>query len=495
MRRYPFLLLLSLLIFSQPIQAQDFSPDVVFMEPVEETQQGEEGLPLYSKQTDPDRLQTYRAWLDNEAADRAFTLYRSALKAYRSKNGNTVQPDTYFIALVPGGNYADTGFRLMEDGTETDYADVAYIKLGPDEWRFGMTLLHETGHVVLTILNSGKRLPGKAMAAIPHSTPVITDRRTAFSEGYAIHLETMLAHLGEEQPVKNKYKHRQFLFGFWPGVLSEYYRASSDLTTFAQSRGRYYDVRENAFVFESAWKGPDYLRVQLEKSRDYASLRNPNQLLQSEGFYASFFFGLLMRGTTVPDWEAVEQRQDEILSVLAHVLSAEESPETPYLLDFISAYREIHPESYEEVLQVFLDLTHGVFVDPQAGELWREHYLAALSLDLEKLNLQGVNQKRQEWQRAVEAEPDLIYSRIGPQISCSIPGTEVHMPALGTTETVYFDVNTVQEGILKLIPGIGEDDIANWIRLREEKPYASIQDFRERTGIEDTPYSKLQCEE
>jgi hypothetical protein len=159
-----------------------------------------------------------------------------------------------------------------------------------------MTLLHETGHAMLMVLNNGREIPKRAMAAIPHTTSTLSDRGTAFDEGFAIHLETLLAHVGDEKFFDDKYRHHQFLFGFWPGLLAEYYRQSTDLTTFSQSFARYYEIRENSFSFASAFQGADYIRVQLEKSRDFTTLRTANQLLQSEGFYASVFFGLLMPG-------------------------------------------------------------------------------------------------------------------------------------------------------------------------------------------------------
>jgi hypothetical protein len=97
-------------------------------------------------------------------------------------------------------------------------------------------------------------------------------------------------------------------------MRAEYYRPSVDLLTFAQTYARYGDVRDNAFAFGPAFTEPDYLRVQMETARDFASLRDANQLLQSEGFHATFFFSLLVRGDEAPSEATVQARQNAAMT-------------------------------------------------------------------------------------------------------------------------------------------------------------------------------------
>jgi hypothetical protein len=99
------------------------------------------------------------------------------------------------------------------------------------------------------------------------------------------------------------------------------------------------------------------------------------------------------------------------------------------------------------------DLSHGVFVDPGAGALWREHYMASLRLDLEHLNRDAINAARKRWREQVMADPQVLYSRIGPEIVCTVPAVSVRLVAFGEDAPLRFDVNTVQEGILRLVPG------------------------------------------
>src|SRR6266508_4308910 len=62
----------------------------------------------------------------------------------------------------------------------------SYIKLAPEDWVFSTTLLHETGHMLLSMLNGGRQVPKREIASISHTTAALTDRGTAFDEGFAI---------------------------------------------------------------------------------------------------------------------------------------------------------------------------------------------------------------------------------------------------------------------------------------------------------------------
>ena len=147
------------------------------------------------------------------------------------------QPAEYFIALVPDGNNGAVGFRLRVGQTIEDHPHTAYIQLGPEDWRFTTTLLHETGHVALAMLAGGREVPKRAIAAIPHTVAALTDRGTAFDEGFATHLETLVAHVSTAPEVRQRYRHDQFLFGPEAQMRGEYYQHSSDLLTFAQTSG------------------------------------------------------------------------------------------------------------------------------------------------------------------------------------------------------------------------------------------------------------------
>jgi len=150
------------------------TPPVVFLEP-----DGQD----FRRVTDAAAVSKYTRWLDNEPARWALDLYARTHKISGGRH-----PKELYIALVPGGNHADCGFKLKSETSVEDHSKTAYVKLGPDEWRFSTTLLHETGHVLLMMLIGDREVPARQIASIPHSTASLSDRTTAFSEGFAIHL-------------------------------------------------------------------------------------------------------------------------------------------------------------------------------------------------------------------------------------------------------------------------------------------------------------------
>lgn len=459
-------------------------PNVVFLEPAGKlntaTAEIHENMPLYRRVADAAK---FTAWLRNESAARALHLYAQAA---RIVSPGAEIPD-YYVALVKGGNHGAVGFRLETRDGVKEYPKTAYILLDADPELFETTMYHETGHVVMDMLAGGRRLDGLEVASIPHSTAALSDRTTAFSEGWAIHLETLAAHLARDAGLRWRYHHESVGFGDVPYRQSEYYRGASDLTTFSQSLARYYEVRENSFAFESAFREPDYLRVQLEKARDFATLRDANQLLQSEGFYASFFFLFVMRGGELPTEETLSHREEQLLRAMAAMFAEVKTDmSTPWLLELVTHYARLFPDERADVVDALNDLSHGVFVDPSAAAVWGDHYLASVRLDLAHLNRDAINATRKRWREQVLADPRVVFSRIGPEIVCTVPDITVKLAAFEDEAPLRFDVNTVQAAIVRLVPGITDQEVARWIGERAKTPFSSAADFRRRAALHAT---------
>jgi hypothetical protein len=449
------------------------------------------GLPTYRAVTNEARLRELHQWLDNESARRALDLYALACGAADSAADGT-SPPPYYIALVPGGNHADRGFALQTDTSTKDHSQRPYIKLDADPDTFQTTLLHETGHIVLAVLNRGEGVPRRELAAIPHTTSALTDRGTAFDEGFAIYLETLAAHL-TQAPELRRYYHRERIDCASPKQkVGEYFRHAVDLLTFSQTLARYHEVRENNFAFAPAHRGPDYLRVQLEKVRDFATLRDANQLLQCEGFYASFFFACTFRGDGLPPLDVLEERQRRLLATLAEMLRSYPADEdAPHLLHFVATYMRLFSDDAGEIVEVLNDLSHGVFVDADAVALWREYYLAALRLDMPQLPKDRINAARLRWREGVLSDPQVLHTRLGPQLSCRVPDCAVRLVALGKERPLQFDLNTAEEGVLRLIPGISDAEVTRWIAARAQRPFQSAADFRQRVELSAAAAGKL----
>ena len=403
---YRLALAVALLPLSSEAWAQDLA-HVIFLEPAGkvDTRGAEiaEKMPLYRQAADPAR---YAEWLRNESAERALRLYRAGYEIAHPGGGT---PD-YYVALVPGGNHVDVGFRLQDGEKIVEHPRQAYILLDAEPSRFEVTLLHETGHAVMAMLAGGRLLEGQAMAAIPHSTAAISDRTTAFTEGNAIHLETLAAHLNRAQNSRQRYHRELVLFGDGPYRATEYFRHVADLTSYSQNVARYLEVRDNNFAFDGAFQGADYLRVQLKKARDFATLRDANQLLQSEGFYASFFFLFVVRGTATPGEAAVAEREQQILRSMYGMFAASATDRSsPWLLKFAVEHMKQFPDQKAAMVDALDDLSHGVFVDPAAAGMWREHYLAALRLDRENMKVQAITAVRKKWREQAMENPQIFW--------------------------------------------------------------------------------------
>jgi hypothetical protein len=464
------------LVFALSAQAQT----VVYLEPVGQidTNRAEVGdKPRTFRVVDGT---PYKTWLNNGRAKRAFELYATAQRILAAEGNPQKQPAEYYIALVPGGNHAAVGFRVEGTGGVEDHARHAYILLDPKPESFAGTLLHETGHVVMAMMAGGVQLPRADVTAIPHSTATLCDRASAFSEGYAVHLETLAAHMAEEAAMRGAFFHESVRFGGGNYREDEYFRHASDLTSYSQNLARYTDVRDNHFAFESAYGGADYLRVQLEKARNFAELRSANQLLQSEGFQASFFYLFLMRGEVKPSEEEISRRQEKMLRAMRAVFAGSKMEEdTPWLPLLVAQYMKLYPEERDAVIDALNDLSHGVFVDSKAGELWRRHYLAALRLDLKDLQVSEIRGFRKQWHEAVAADPAVLLRLLGPQLSCEVKSVQVKLEAFGEASPLVFDVNTIQAALLPLVPGLTGDQRARWLASR---PFSSLEQFGKVVG-------------
>jgi len=346
--------------------------------------------------------------------------------------------------------------------------------------------------MIMALLAGGRQLDGPELTSIPHSTAALSDRATAFSEGWAIHLETVAAHLAHSPELRRQYWREAVQLGDVPWKKAEYFHHSMDLTSYSQNLARYSDVRDNNFAFESAFQGPDYLRVQLEKSRDFSTLRDANQLLQSEGFYASFFFLFMMWVGEVPAETNLTARYDRTLRAMNSMFASEKADgDTAWLPSLVVEYMKMFPDEKAAIADLLNEISHGVFVDAGARRLWRDHYLAAVRLDIGHLNLEAINAARKRWREQVLAEPRILFSRLGPQLACTVPASEIKIEVFGEAAPLRFDLNTVPAAILRLVPGIKENEIEGWIAERDRQPFKSVEDFRSRVRLETASRSSL----
>ncbi|HNW42079.1 MAG TPA: hypothetical protein PKN08_09290, partial [Opitutaceae bacterium] len=190
-------------------------------------------LPAFRTVTDSARLERLRGWSTNEAALFAAEIYRLAWSAGRAP-GATVAPERLVVAVEADCASTGTGFRLRDGKVWQEWPRAPYLRLGEDAGRFSTVLLHETGHACQILLAGGRTLPGQAISPIPHAVSALTDRTTAFSEGFAIALETVAAQHAVTPALRSLLHPDELLFGPASRMQGEYFRPSVQLATYAQ---------------------------------------------------------------------------------------------------------------------------------------------------------------------------------------------------------------------------------------------------------------------
>lgn len=420
--------------------------------------------------TDEARLARLRGQLDNEAARLALALY--ALAWELSPPPAPAAP-TLYIGVEAGGNHAEVGLRLADGVT---YDDLPYLRLADDAETFRGTLLHETGHAVHGLLARGAAgLDAIGIAPIPHSTAAITDRRTAFAEGFGIHLEAVLGHCGREPATRAFYDHAPLPHGPTGDRASEYYFGARDVMTYAQTFARYQAVRDGAYAFEPAARG-DYLRVQLDPARELRTLRDPGSLMASEGFVASVLFHVVAAAGCPDALVELAPRYRDLLVAL-RAAEARTPPAAAPLLALVA-------EAGEPAIRAFLDLSRGVTVDAEAAGLWARLYDAAIAVELEARDalLAELEPRRARWLAEAVADPTTLGRRVGPVVPVEVPAVAVGIALFGPPQPLTFDANAAGAAMLGLVPGWSADDVARVLAAREAAPFADLADLRARLG-------------
>ena len=204
--------------------------------------------------------------------------------------------------------------------------------------------------------------------------------------------------------------------------------------------------------------------------------------VQSEGFVASVFYLWLMRGSGTPGEDVIQARTERTLRAMdAMFASTKMTDDTPWLLAWVASYMKLFPDEKAALADAITDLSHGVFVDAQARSMWRDHYLAALRLDRNGMNVPGLVAARKKWREQVIANPEALMSRLAPQLRCEVKSVSVKLEALGEAGPLVFDINTAPEGMLRLIPSLKEKQVLAWL---QGQPFASRESLATALGTQ-----------
>ena len=435
---------------------------------------------------DPARLKRLAQMADNEAA-----LFARSLHALAWRRAHPQHPDepVLHIGLIPGGNFARVGFSLrMADGTKQDHSQTPYLMLGDKPSRFRTTFLHETAHVIEAELlpaagDDDENAGAECVTSIPHTTAAITDRDTAFSEGLAIHLETVNAHCAQSPQTRRHYHRRSLRHGPGHPNTAELYAPVWDMATYAQTFARYASVRDGLYAFEPAIVDGGYLRTQVDPARDRRRLRQAGALMANEGFVASVLFQII----TAEGCEGLahlHERYDILWAALARARAQQTDLDDLPLIELLGALRQLSPSDGERAVMIFLDLSRGVTIDRDAAADWARIFDAALNVDHPTLKTltHAFNQRHQQWNRAALEDIHALTRQIGPVIPIEIPAASVRLKGFGMENPLCMDLNAAGPALLRQVPDLTAVQIAGIVdAVRRDGPFRSKRDFHART--------------
>lgn len=457
---------------------------VVFVEPIGEFNPWGDVLPKVKPIEDQLRLAKLNSWLRNEGPSLGLNLLKAERLITNSNAG------VFYLVITPGGNYAGIGFTLVEKETETPYPNAAFIILDESEETFRSIFHHETGHVIFVELNGFTRMPRNSFSGVVHSNAVITDRTTAFDEGFAISLETLLVHYSKDENLLRFALHRPADIAI--DRIGEYGFLLSDTINPAQTFDRYHGVRDNDFSFETMPNRNGYFASLFERARDYSRTRSPDELLSTEGFYASFFFRLVEMNLKNYTSNDLMSAYSQVFKEIKQTLSENQEPTTPWLIEFVRKYAAAYPSVREQVFTLLFDLSHGAFFTKDYKTRWTDVYLTALNKDFEKYSslLKEIKKIKRDSVTDVMNTERKLYDGIGVVLGVEVANTTVDSMR-GKPVALQFDLNTVPLVILERVPGISPQEIDSFRNARDAAPWQSFEDFEIRSGLQKNTIDQL----
>jgi DNA uptake protein ComE-like DNA-binding protein len=89
------------------------------------------------------------------------------------------------------------------------------------------------------------------------------------------------------------------------------------------------------------------------------------------------------------------------------------------------------------------------------------------------------------------SNPKILYSNLGSQIRCEVPSVSVKLEAFGEAAPLSFDLNTVEEGVLRMIPGVTDLQVTILLNQRRERSFSDVNDFKKRSGLSEKTLAVL----
>ncbi len=420
-----------------------------------ETDTEKDGLPVFTEHADSD---FYREALSRGLPARMVRLYSQVQYLLASETTQTREP-AYLLVSNNQGGFPRFGFYLADQKKP----DVGYVDLMGGSQPVGdfgaldQLFPHELAHVIVT------QLAGPPPATPPtqiHAIGVVTNRVTAFQEGFAEHFQVIaiddetadpqtraLAADVQTQEQADKWVHayRRDLAATWHPTRQITFPLKFGRT---EQIMRYFQVRMNGFVHEpqipaSLLERDDvyraYLLENLAPGEPGSALRPTARLVAMEGVISSFFW----QWTNTP---ALRQQYEgeEFYRSFGIERTAVDQLDNVYLKLF-HVFHRAQPQDVTELI------THYKRIFPDDAPA-----VAALALKVFGSGLADL--------------PDPIWLE-NPDFKV---GTTIYDQFRSLPRNHYFDLNAASVVDLLAVPGM-DQGIAN--KIRQNAPYRDLSEL------------------
>ena len=405
------------------------------------------------------------------------------------------------LVLVKRGNRPRRGIAILSSGKLRRLPETFYMEVDP---RGDPAIIaHEYSHVVMYNCLSRAFIvsPPLHPRTLPHTTSAITNDLMAFTEGWAIHFETLAGDRRENPRVFARAR-RAFAVDGDP-VKGDSLLAARDLLSYAQSYRRHWCIEENCFSYLPRPRA-DLDRLEqvtpvhvlerwTDSTQDPARLRTLEQLVASEGAVATLFYRMATAPTPrgpkgqngdppLPD-PALYQTYLEAFARL----TPEGIRGTPAVLAFAEQLltRSANKER-TRLARVLLEATHytPLLRDAPAVHLKLHQHGRRLEPKKFKARAAELGKRMATAVKRLSEAPELLRQAAGPELWLANKQMVLDMPLLGVRGVpLTFDLNTAPRVMLMTIPGVDATVARAVVEARLSAPFASLDDFTRRLKL------------
>lgn len=370
------------------------------------------------------------------------------------------------------GGFARRGFWLSEPAgmrwVDEPFVDLVVNAASIADGSFEEIFAHELGHVFLRRLLP--RLPD-GYSRTDHHSHTMTDQPTAFDEGFAIHFQAMARLLTRNARL------RAFDAGIGLSPWGPLWQHNLD------RNARIDGVRQNWFVHAQLAAPGDadpVLRRDMSLLFDRTRLKNPAQILATEGAVATFFYRHV-----VPLGEGDLAGRYTPLFQALHALDKEPlAPDTALLPALAATFLRVAPADGKRFVQVLVESSLGALASAEATRASEAAARFGRAGDMRNY-LAAVKEARAATANALQAtlaEPALLARSAGKPVW------------LLARPNLAVDLNIAEPEHLLALHGVDAGLAQRALDRRASGgPYSDLGDFIVRVGVPPAIAARLEA--